>query len=323
MRPSTQISEASRPGKATMSKASSLVGWTVPMDRADLVGDIISHWHKYGERRKTVCFAVNVAHSVHIRDEFIKAGVKAEHIDGSTPKPERDAALARLASGETELITNCMVLTEGWDLPEVSCCILARPTKKMGLYRQTLGRVLRPAEGKTNAIVLDHSGAVFRHGLVEDDVEWTLDPEKRAASPTHAARLAKGPSSRLLECTQCGSVRTGGKPCDHCGFLPQRPPQAIVFTEGNLGLVNRARRTAHASRDPHEQMRWHGMLTHIASERGYKPGWAAHKFKEKFGFWPPSRFVEPIEPSREVLSWVRSRNIAWAKAREKIRGTAA
>jgi DNA repair protein RadD len=113
------------------------------MDRDNLVGDIISHWHRYGERRRTVCFAVNVAHSIHIRNEFIKSGVRAEHVDGGTPKPERDAALARLASGETELITNCMVLTEGWDMPEVSCGILARPTRKMGLYRQMIGRILR------------------------------------------------------------------------------------------------------------------------------------------------------------------------------------
>ena len=100
----------------------------------------------------------------------------------ATPKPERDASLARLASGEIELITNCMVLTEGWDMPEVGCCILARPTKKMGLYRQMIGRVLRPAEGKPDAIILDHSGAVFRHGFAEDPVEWTLDPDTRAES---------------------------------------------------------------------------------------------------------------------------------------------
>ena len=173
------------------------------MDRAELVGDIVTHWHKYGERRKTVAFAVNVAHSIHIRDEFIKSGVRAEHIDGSTPKPERDASLARLASGEIELVTNCMVLTEGWDMPEVGCCILARPTKKMGLYRQMIGRVLRPADGKPDAIVLDHSGAVFRHGFVEDPVEWTLDPDRRAESPDARQRAARMASHRgLLECTQ-------------------------------------------------------------------------------------------------------------------------
>ena len=59
------------------------------------------------------------------------------------------------------------------------------------------------------------------------------------------------------------------------------------------------------------------MLTHIAQDRGYKPGWAAYKFKEKFGHWPSSRSIEPIEPSIEVLSWVRSRDIAYAKARQK------
>src|SRR5262245_15968283 len=82
------------------------------MDRPDLVGDIVTHWHRHGEGRKTVCFAVNVPHAMHIRDEFIKSGIRAEHIDGDTPKYERDAVLARLASGETELISNCMVLTE-------------------------------------------------------------------------------------------------------------------------------------------------------------------------------------------------------------------
>jgi DNA repair protein RadD len=244
--------------------------------------------------------------------------VKAEHVDGSTPKPDRDAILSRLGSGETELVTNCQVLGEGWDLPAVSCIILARPTKRMGLYRQMVGRVLRPADDKTNAIVLDHSGAVFRHGFVEDHVEWQLDPEKRAESPTHNARLRSGDSSRLLECSRCETMRVAGEPCPNCGFLPQRPPQAIVFKDGDLGLVDRAQRTAQAWSDPDERLRWHGMLAHIGQQRGYKPGWAAYKFKEKFGQWPPtSFFVTPITPSPEALAWVRSRNIAYAKARQK------
>jgi hypothetical protein len=288
------------------------------MDRDDLVGDIVSHWHKFGERRKTVVFAVNVAHSVHIGDEFIKSGVKAEHIDGTTPKEERDAALARLASGETELITNCMVLTEGWDLPEVSCCILARPTKKIGLYRQMVGRVLRPAPGKVNAIVLDHSGAVFQHGFVEDRVEWTLETDKRAESPTHTARLKSGPSSRLLECSQCGAIRTAGEPCGHCGFFPRARPEAISFRDGDLGLVDRKTRTVDALSDPTERIRWHSMLTYIANQRGYQSGWIAHKYKEKFGTWPAVRTVTPVPPTPEVLSWVRSRNIAYAKAKGAV-----
>jgi superfamily II DNA or RNA helicase len=286
------------------------------MDRPDLVGDIIGHWHKYGGRRKTVCFAVNVAHSVHIRDEFIKSGVKAEHIDGTTPKPERDAVLARLASGETDILTNCMVLTEGWDLPQVACCILARPTKQIGLYRQMVGRVLRPAPGKVNAIVLDHSGAVFRHGFVEDRVEWTLETDKRAYSPAHATRLRSGYSSRLVTCSQCRAIRTAGEPCGHCGFFPQRRPDAVIFRDGDLALVDRKSRAIAASSNPDDRIRWHAMLTHIATTRSYKAGWAAHMYREKFGTWPAVRTIKPLEPAPEVLSWARSRAIRYAKAKE-------
>ena len=97
------------------------------------------------DRRRTVVFATGVQHSVHLRDEFRRSGVRAEHIDGQTPTLERDAILAGLARGDIELVTNCMVLTEGWDQPEVQCLILARPTRHMGLYRQMVGRGLRPA----------------------------------------------------------------------------------------------------------------------------------------------------------------------------------
>ena len=287
------------------------------IDRAGLVGDTVTHWHKYGERRRTVCFATSVAHSIHIRDEFIKAGVRAEHVDGALPKLERDAILARLASGDLDLITNCMVLTEGWDMPEVSCCILVRPTKKMGLYRQMVGRVLRPAPGKTNAIILDHSGAVFRHGFVEDHVEWQLDPDKRSVSPNHVAGNKRGYSSRLLECSQCRAIRVAGERCQHCGYLPQRRGNAADFVHGDLALVDRQHRTAQAISDPNERMRWHAELTWIAAKHAYKAGWAAHMFREKFGTWPATRHIRPMQPSPEVLSWVRSRNIAFAKAKAK------
>jgi DNA repair protein RadD len=284
------------------------------MDRPKLIGDIVTHWHRFGERRRTVAFAVNVAHSVHLRDEFVRSGVRAEHIDGSTPKDQRDATLARLASGELELVSNCMVLSEGWNMPEIGCCILARPTKKMGLYRQMVGRVLRPAEGKRDAIILDHSGAVFRHGLPEDHVTWTLDPDRRGEAPAHQARLERKVAG-LVECTQCSALRLGGKPCPHCGFLPQRPAQYVPHVAGELGLVV-AGKAKPASYDPATRRQWHAMLAGIADERGYQRGWIAHKYREKFGTWPAwGSAPEPIEPSPEVRSWVRSRQIAFARSR--------
>jgi superfamily II DNA or RNA helicase len=286
------------------------------MDRPQLVGDIVTHWHKYGERRSTIAFACSVQHSIHIRDEFIKSGARAEHIDGSTPKPERDASLARLASGEIELVSNCQVLTEGWDQPEASVCILARPTKKMGLYRQMIGRVLRPAPGKTDAIILDHSGAVFRHGFAEDHVEWMLAPDTRAVSPPQEKR-ANGQASRLHECKSCGVVGIAGEPCWHCGYLPQRPARAVEMVDGELARVDQARRAKPNIYDPDERARWHAMLTAIGLERGYKATWANVNYKEKFGAWPPwGATPQPMQPSPEVRSWVRSRMIAYAMRRQ-------
>jgi DNA repair protein RadD len=255
-----------------------------------------------------------MCHAMHIRDEFVKSGVRVEQIDGDTPKYERDAVLARLARGEIELVSNCMVLTEGWDMPEVGCCILARPTKKMGLYRQMVGRILRPAEGKADVIVLDHSGAVFRHGFVEDHVAWTLDPDHRAASPTHDVRSREA-GSRLLECRNCKAVRVAGEACSFCGFRPKRAPRDVPFDEGELGLVRGGRAWAREY-TAGERRRFHAMLTAIALEESYKPGWVSHMYREKFGEWPPTRAVMPIEPSAEVRSWFRSRRIARAKRRE-------
>ena len=278
----------------------------------------MTNWHKYGERRRTIVFGVDVAHSLHIRDEFIRSGIKAEHIDGSTPKSERDAALARLISGEIEVVTNCMVLTEGFDAPPVSCIVLARPTKQLGLFRQMAGRGLRLSPGKNNLTLIDHSGAVYRHGLLEDRVEWTLDVTRRAENPTHAKRDI-GAIGRLIECSQCSAMRTAGEACPHCGFLPQRRPDPIVFRAGELARVNQQTRQAVNVFDSAERLHWHQMLTHIQVTRGHKHGWIYHKYVEKFGERPPDYSVAPIEPSPEVLAWVRSRNIAYAKAKDKER----
>jgi DNA repair protein RadD len=176
-----------------------------------------------------------------------------------------------------------------------------------------VGRILRPAEGKVDAIVLDHSGAVFRHGFVEDHVAWTLDPDRRAESPTHNAR-AREAGSRLLECSHCTAIRVAGEACPCCGFLPKRPPRDVVFGEGELGLV-RAGRARAIEYSEGDRERWHAMLTALASDRRHKRGWVLHKYREKFGDWPPTRVVTPIEPSPEVRSWVRSRMIAYAKSR--------
>ena len=283
------------------------------MNTDALVGDIVEHWHKHGEQRRAIAFAVDVAHSVAIRDQFLRAGVPAEHLDGETPIPEREAILGRLASGETKVVSNCMVLTEGWDCPPVGCCILARPTKQMGLFRQMIGRVLRPAAGKSDAVILDHSGAVFRHGLPEDHVEWTLEVDGRAATPAHEKRK-RGEAPALRECPSCKAIMIK-PPCGACGWMPEPKARNIDFENGRLGLVvgGKARAQAYTNE---EKVRWYQMLIGEALRRGKKPGWAWYLFKDKFGH-EPDRFWNrtALAPAPEVSSYVRSRLIAYAKRR--------
>jgi DNA repair protein RadD len=289
------------------------------MDKVELVGDIVSHWHRLAECRKTVVFATSVAHAIHLKEEFVKSGVRAEHIDGGTPKEMRDDILRRLSLGKLQLVTNCMVLTEGWDAPAVSCIVLARPTKSPGLFRQMVGRVLRPYFGKEHALVLDHAGAVFQHGFVEDEVVWTLDADKRAETPAQAARELR-PSSRLLECSQCSAIRTGGQACPHCGFLPRRAGQHLDVVEGDLVHLGRDGKPKPNEWTHERRHLFHRQLVGVAMQRGYRLGWAAHQYKAKFGHWPPHSNVEPMVPNPEVTSWVRSRQIAYAKAMQKAAG---
>ena len=125
-----------------------------------LVGGILEHWFKLGENRPTIGFTSGVKHPVHLRDEFRAAGVAAEHIDAKTPIEERKRIIAEFQAGSVKVLCNCMIFTEGFDEPSASCLILARPTKLLTMYRQMVGRVLRPHPGKGDAIILDHSGAV-------------------------------------------------------------------------------------------------------------------------------------------------------------------
>jgi hypothetical protein len=282
-----------------------------------LVGDIVEHWHRLAERRQTVVFATGVAHSKHIRDEFRRADVLAEHIDGTTPTDERDRILEQLAKGQIEVVCNAMVLTEGWDQPSISCLALARPTKSLGLFRQMVGRVLRPAPGKTNALILDHAGATFMHGFAEDPIEWVLEEDKRATNKAHAARGSGQAPGALTNCPECSAVMMRGKPCGACGWRPQRKAEAFEVSDGELAHLQRDRTAWPPQRTAAEKTSWHAQLRWIGRERNYKDGWPAAMYREKFASWPAAPKWNPPEPEMptpEVRAWVRSRQIAYAKS---------
>lgn len=125
--------------------------------------------------RKGLIFTPTVDSAYAFAEAFNAQGIVTEVLHGHTaerpmPKEQRRAILGRLRSGETQVVANCMVLTEGFDDPTISCAVIARPTKSGGLYQQMVGRVLRPdltlkPDERGHALILDVVGASKQHGL--------------------------------------------------------------------------------------------------------------------------------------------------------------
>jgi DNA repair protein RadD len=289
------------------------------MDTDKLVGDFIEHWKKYAEGRRTILFAVGVKHSVHLRDEMIKEGIRAEHIDGGTAQDEREAIIARLASGETEVVNNVGVFTEGFDSPDVGCIALVRPTRSLGLFRQMIGRGLRPAEGKTDVIILDHSGGVYRHGRPDDDITWTLDTDRRAINKTHESRKASVGQDPFCECKGCGQLRMRGMACTACGWEPKPYGKAVEYVDGELIELGKAKKATGPSevdrRIFYAELRGYCQSRRKRDGTPYSQGWAANQYKTKFGHFPPWSWNNepPREPSLATSRWIKSRFIAFAK----------
>jgi len=182
------------------------------MDKPKLVGNIVDHWIRIAPGSRTVCFAVNVDHSKSIVAAFTRAGIPAEHLDGQTPKDTRQAILRRLATGQTRIVSNVEVLTEGFDLPKLTTAIIARPTKSLCLHLQMIGRVIRSAEGKIGAFVIDHAGNHHRHGTITRPLEYDLAGRVRTAATVAPLGLRTCPACWRLypttvgECPNCGEV---------------------------------------------------------------------------------------------------------------------
>jgi superfamily II DNA or RNA helicase len=281
------------------------------VDKGTLIGDIVTHWFKIANNTSTVVFATNISHSKHIVEQFIGAGVRAEHLDCYTTDDERLAILDRVSRGETRVISNVGVLAEGWDFPACETLILARPTKSLIRYLQMAGRILRPYPGK-HARILDHSGVVRRLGFPWDCFAQKLDDGKPKSSSDPAEKKEPLPKP----CPECHFMKPPRTPkCPMCGFEAMRP-DGVEVEDGELVPLTKHKKGLPALEDIGRTDVYHQLLWY-ANEHGYKEGWAAMKYKEAFGCWPNGITKARQPPMGTVLAWIRSRQIAWAKAQLK------
>lgn len=136
----------------------------------------VDGWKVYAGDRQTLAFTVDVQHAHDLAAEFRLAGIRAEALSGETPKEERRQMLRRFREGQIQTITNCMVLTEGTDLPMVGCILHAKPTKSATLYEQMTGRGLRIHPGKVDCIVVDVVDIARKHSLQTAPILYGLPP---------------------------------------------------------------------------------------------------------------------------------------------------
>jgi superfamily II DNA or RNA helicase len=251
------------------------------MMEIDVLGDTVAEYKKHAHGRRTVVFAVNVAHSKALLEKFLAAGVRAAHVDSETPEEERIDISRKLDTGELEVVTNVAIFTEGWDQPCVKCLIIARPTKSLVVFMQQAGRGLRPWNENTpltrswqpedgpsvQPIIIDQGGNLDRHGFPHEDRRWSLE-----------GRAERENERKPTKCIKCLAY-IKHYPCEACGFAPPAPPPREIVQDTNAELEERV------FTDPRKA--FFDRKLEEARMKGFKPAFASAKFKEEYGDWPP------------------------------------
>ena len=238
------------------------------MDKPSITGDAIDHYRRICHGVPAIAFCCTTAHAENVAAQFRNAGFSSQAILGTTAIAQRDQQLKDLASGAIQILTSVDVISEGTDVPAVTAAILLRPTASLGLYLQQIGRILRPAPDKANAIVLDHVGNIHRHGWPDDLRTWSLDSKPRR-------QRDNAPAPTVRTCPVCFAAFKPQPTCPCCGAPSELTQREIQQRDGELQELERRaqRRQQGTARSLKE-------LIHIGQQRGMKNpiGWAKHVF---------------------------------------------
>lgn len=200
--------------------------------RSHVTGDVVEHYLRIARGKLGVTFDTDVESATQTAEAYRAAGVPAEVVSAKTPDSVRAAILRKFRNREVLQLVNVDLFGEGFDLPAIEVVSMARPTQSYGLFVQQFGRALRPMQGKTHAIVIDHVGNVSRHGLPDAYREWSLDRRERRArsGPTDAIPV------RTCLNPECVSVYERVLPaCPYCGHAPAPTERsAPEFVDGDL-----------------------------------------------------------------------------------------
>jgi superfamily II DNA or RNA helicase len=243
------------------------------------VGDVIAHYRQHADGKPAICFCISRADADAWAERFNTAGYRAAQIDGTKTNAERRALISALGNGALQVLTTCDLISEGVDVPVVECGIFLRPTQSMGLWMQQMGRILRAAPGKQHAVLLDHVGNALKHGVPETPREWSLVSAKRTKKEAEVDVVS------VRVCAQCCGVHVPLPVCPFCGYVYPIRQREIEEMDGQLTLLDAqwgAVKPVHRAAQVDE---WKANSLEdfqaIAEARGYKPGWAWHRWQAK------------------------------------------
>lgn len=247
------------------------------MSESTITGQAVAEYQRQMPGKQAIVFCVTVEHSEQVADQFRAAGIRAASLDGTTHPIKRQNVIEAFAAGRVQVLCNVNLFGEGFDVPAIEGVILLRPTQSLGLHLQQLGRSLRPAPGKTHAIILDHAGNIGRHGLPDEEREWSLEGRSKKKKETKQ-------EERVKQCPQCLAIHEPAPSCPYCGFV--YPVRSIMpeQVEGNLVELDKEaiRRAKEEKRkaDMREQAQARSVeaLIELGRARGYKwpERWAAN-----------------------------------------------
>ncbi len=187
---------------------------------AVMTAGVRDFWRKHARDRQTIVYAVSEGHAHNLVNVFNHADVSAQLVLGKTPLDQRAETIAKFKRGDLQVLVNVAVATEGFDLPNASCIVIARPTESLALYLQMVGRGLRLKPDGGDCMVLDLAGNSITHGLPDSRHEWTLAPRSQSLEVGGAPVVvcescdAASPASSH-NCRSCGDPL--GKDCLRCG----------------------------------------------------------------------------------------------------------
>ena len=292
-------------------------GLNEKMNKPQIIGDVVDNWLKLASDKQTMVFSVNRKHGKALCLEYQSRGIKAEYLDAHNDDDERDGVLMRFRNGDTQVICQVALYTEGTDIPEIECLVIARPTKSLGLHRQILGRGARPYPGKESFIVLDHGGNIKRLGFYEDEISWTLD-EKKGSNTADVPRVKE---KTIIDCPMCSTLFTGPK-CPICGYKIKHYAKKIAAIEAELRPIGKNKKAEPTIED---KRRWVGMLEYHRRLKGFKHGWVAHKFNEKFKEfpdWSALKGWKMLEPDLTFNNYLKHLRIKWARSKSNPKNQA-